>query len=73
MQQQMGQGASLPSTAVMQSPYGPISLVPVLTNTGAVVYAPTSALPGQFSFSATYTSPANANIDEHITTTVITT
>lgn len=46
MQQQMGQGASLPSTAVMQSPYGPISLVPVLTNTGAVVYAPTSALPG---------------------------
>ena len=39
--QQMGQ-----PTAVMQSQYGPISLVPVLTNTGAVVYAPASAIPG---------------------------
>ena len=44
-QQPLDQGAALPPTAVMQSPYGPISLVPVLTNTGAVVYAPTSALP----------------------------
>ncbi|KAI5970070.1 hypothetical protein CANMA_000894 [Candida margitis] len=41
-----GASSAMPSTAVMQSPYGPISLVPVLTNTGAVVYAPTSTLAG---------------------------